>query len=949
MKNFSILATASVIAFAAALPAHAQSEAPLNPQPVPQSAQSATVEDIIVTGSRIARPGFEAPTPVTAVQTSDLARQAPGAIADGLNQLPQFQNSINTQSRATSTGGAQNTGNYLNMRALGPNRVLVLQDGLRMPVSGNNGGVDISLVPSMLIERVEVVTGGASAIYGSDAVSGVVNFILDKHLTGLKGLAQGGIATNGHFPSYRLGLAGGVSLMDDRLHIVASAERYYTAPLDRRYLPIIGQTWSLNGNGTAGSPFAAINGTRTTLLSNQGIVASGPLAGQFNANGDIVPLNLGTPTSVPGISIGGDGGIFDQLNGTTASSQLMNQFFVRPEYDFGSGIIGFVSVGYNTSKYKGNPGALFVRQIRIFNDNAYLKPAQVAALGSTSSFDVGRIFTEGPQHDVTQKSDSLVINAGLKGNLGGSFKWDIGYSHSKTDFYSGQRDIQFSKFYASVDAVRDPVSGNIVCRPTLDPDPAIRARYASCAPLNIFGNNGTNAAKEAAYDYFWDTSFFKTKNKMDSIQATLTGDLFKLPAGAVSFALGAEYRHVSIDQTSNGDPSIAIDFTGLRGVLSNQRTKFRLNNNGVGNGSQNVKEIFGELDVPVLKDSGIGSLDLNGGIRLTDYSTSGRVTTWKVGSVFEPLEGLRFRGSYSRDIRAPTLFELFSAQQNSSQSFFDQLTGRNATLQIVSGGNAALKPEIAKTLTLGVVLRPVFLQGLSFSMDYYNIDIKAAISSPFTAQQILDNCAISNYTAPVCDNVVRPISATDPSPGNFPTAILVTNANLASQLVRGIDYELAYAFDLGGGRVSVRALATQVLKFNQQNAAGQPVRALAGTADFATTPLPKWRGVFDVTYVSGGFTAGIQERYIGSFDRSHVQYYVANHVPSIVYTDMNVSYKIPNKFGEVEMFAVVNNLLDTHPPITPAQQTAPGLFTPYYVNTYSPIGRTVTVGVRFKL
>lgn len=942
MKHFSILVTASVFALAAAMPARAQSQSPSQPQSEPQPA---TAADIIVTGSRIARQGFEAPTPVTAVQTADLARQAPGALADGLNQLPQFQNSINTAGRSTGTAGAQNTGNYLNMRALGTNRVLVLQDGQRMPVSGNNGGVDVSLVPSMLIERVEVVTGGASAIYGSDAVSGVVNFILDKHLTGLKGLAQGGIGTDGHIPSYRFGLAGGVSLMDDRLHIVASAERYYTGPLNRRYFPAIGEAWSLNGAGSPASPFSAISGTRSTLLSNQGIVASGPLAGQFNSNGDIVPLNPGTPTTVGGISIGGDGGIFDQLNGTTGSSQLMNQFFVRPEFDFGGGIVGFASVGYNTSKYLSNPGGGFIRQIRIFSDNAYLKPGQVAALGSTPSFDVGRIFTDGPMHDINQQSDSLVINAGLQGKIGSSFKWDIGYTHSQTDFHSSQRDIEFSKFYASVDAVRGP-NGNIVCRPTLDPDPAIRNRYADCVPLNLFGNGNGNPA---AYDYFWDTSRWDSTNKMDSVQATLTGKLFQLPAGDVSFAAGAEYRELSMVQTSNADPRIPIDFTGLRGVLANQRTKFRLNNTGVADGSQNVKEVFGELDIPVLKDSAIGSLDLSGGARLTDYSTSGKVTTWKVGGVFEPIKGLRFRGSYSRDIRAPTLFELFAAQQNSSQSFFDVLTNRNATLQLVTGGNPNLKPEIAKTLTLGMVVGPELIPGLNFSMDYYRIDINAAIAAPFTAQQILDNCALSNFTAPVCANVIRPISATDTSAGNFPTAILVTSANLANQLVEGIDFELTYGFDMGDGRVNIRTLATYMFEFDQQNAAGQPTRKLAGTADFALTPLPKWRGVFNVGYTNGGLTAGIQERYIGSFDRSHVQAYTDNRMPAIFYTDMNVSYKIPNKFGEVELFGVINNLFDQKPPLAPAVQTAPGLFPPYYVNTYSLIGRTVTAGVRFKL
>ena len=227
----------------------------------------------MVTGSRIARPGFEAPTPLTTVTTEDLARQAPGALADGLNQLPQFQNSTTTASRSTGTGGAQNTGNYLNMRGLGTNRVLVLQDGQRMAPTGNNGGVDVSLIPSMLIENVDVVTGGASAVYGSDAVSGVVNFVLNKRMEGLKIQAQGGTGTGASVDSYRVGAAGGMAFLDDRLHVVASAERYHTVPLYRRYFPIMAEGWTVNGLGTAASPLptSAVHG-RSRLR----MVASSP-------------------------------------------------------------------------------------------------------------------------------------------------------------------------------------------------------------------------------------------------------------------------------------------------------------------------------------------------------------------------------------------------------------------------------------------------------------------------------------------------------------------------------------------------------------------------------------------------------------------------------------------------------------------------------------------------
>lgn len=932
MRNTTSIVVALVMTAAASAQA---------PEPAPDD----ELGEVIVTGTRIARPGFEAPTPLTTMSTEELARKAPGALADGLNQLPQFMNSISTTARSTGTGGAQNTGNYLNMRALGTNRVLVLQDGQRMATSGNNGGVDVSLIPSMLIQNVDVVTGGASAVYGSDAVSGVVNFVIDKRMEGLRVVAQSGTGTGdvSELDSYRFGAAGGMSFLGDRLHVVASAETYHTDPLERAYFPIMAEGWTVNGTGaTAANPFRNISGTRSLTLTTGGIVTTGPFAGQqFDPSGNLVPFNRGTPTTIAGVTIGGDGGYFSQEKGkgTTGSSQTMNQFFIRPEYEFSGNIVGFVSVGYNSSNYEANPGGGFIRQIRFFNDNAFLTDAQRTALGATPSFDMGRIFTEGPQHLTIQESDSLVMNAGLSGRFGETFTWNVGIGHTETEFTSSQRDIEFSKFYASMDAVRDS-AGNIVCRVLLDPNPDIRARYQGCAPANAFGEGHVSAE---AYDYFWGTSSWSTTNEMDSIQASVSGDLFEMPAGPLSFAAGAEYREVSLVQTSNANPAIAIDYTGLRGVLPTQLAKFRLTNNGVADGSQDVAEVFAEVNVPVLKDSALGSLELSGAARLTDYSTSGEVTTWKLGALFDPVESVRFRATISQDIRAPSLFELFAAQQNASQSFSDPLTGRNISVQLISGGNPDLVPEEARTFTGGVVLKPTFAPGLSFSADYFDIDITGAIAAPFTAQQILDNCAQSGYTSPVCALTRRA-----PAPDNTLQAILLFSDNLASQVVRGIDFEAAYGFEMGKGRTNIRAIWTRMLDFDQTNAEGQATRHLVGTADNALLPLPESKGLVEFNYTGDKLKAGIQARYIGSFDRSHVQFYEKNRVPSVTYADLNFSYGFESGSALFELFGVVNNLFDKEPPLTPAVQTAPGLNPPYYVNTYDLIGRTVTVGMRLK-
>ena len=803
MQKAGLLAVTSGLALAISSNAAAQT-APAGSAEVDEL----TAQDILVTGSRIPRVGVDAPTPVTAVQVEALVRAAPGTIADGLNQLPQFQNSVSGATRGTGTAGAQNSGNYLNLRSLGPNRVLVLQDGQRMPVSGNNGGVDVSLIPSMLIKRVEVVTGGASAVYGSDAVSGVVNFILDKELTGLKFIGQGGYNTDGNVPSYRLGVAGGISLLDDSLHIVASAERNYRSPLYRRWFPATAQGWGLTGAGSAASPFVAVSGIRATTLSAQGIVATGPMAGQFNSNGDLIPFNAGTPTTVAGINIGGDGGYFDQTVGTVGAGLASNQFFVRPEYDFGNGMKAFVSVSYNTSVAKADPGQGFIRAVTIFSNNAYLTPAQQARLGTTPSFNVGRIFFDGPTHAIHQTSKSTIINAGLEGSVTSTVKWSAGYTHAVTNFTSTQRDIEFQKFYASMDAVRAP-NGSIVCNATLSADPVIAARYAGCVPFNPLG---LGRGSQAGYDYFWSKSTWTARNKMDNFQASLTGTLLTLPAGPLSFAIGGEHRTVSLNQGSNADPRTPPNFTGLRGVISTQLTKFRLTNNGVASGSQKVSEFFGELKVPVLERSAIGSLSLNGAARLTDYSTSGQAKTWKLGAVFEPLDGVKFRGTVSRDIRAPSLFELFAAQQNASQSFFEfQDRAESRRLQLLTGGNPRAEAGNRqddycrhRAYTIGSA-GPQHLAGL-LSHQYRWRDCPAlhGAADPRSLQRF-GQChgrylQVRRSSDQRDQHGYQQFPALDPAGFGQPGA---------TSSVKGLDFEMAYGFDAGGGRANVRPAGDQ--------------------------------------------------------------------------------------------------------------------------------------------
>lgn len=237
--------------------------------------------------------------------------------------------------------------------------------------------------------------------------------------------------------------------------------------------------------------------------------------------------------------------------------------------------------------------------------------------------------------------------------------------------------------------------------------------------------------------------------------------------------------------------------------------------------------------------------------------------------------------------------------------------------------------------------------------------------NPHTSSDILNLCnasivATGSASGITCQYVTRPISQTGTATNNFPTSLTLVSDNLAKQAVRGLDFELSYRTELGSGQLNTRLLASRMLEFSQTNAPGLINRHFEGTADNAGLPLPKWRGTLDVTYTNGGLTAGISERYIGSFDRSHPTFnnsgaltfgnvYAQNKVPVILYTDLNLSYKIKSGFGDVELFTVVNNLLDQKPPVTPSVNVSPGLTPPYYVNTYSLIGRYVTAGIRVKI
>jgi outer membrane receptor protein involved in Fe transport len=557
-----------------------------------------------------------------------------------------------------------------------------------------------------------------------------------------------------------------------------------------------------------------------------------------------------------------------------------------------------------------------------------------------------KLFDEFGPIPSRERVKNYQATTGIDGKVG-AFKWDLTYSHGKTVFDLYQpNQFEQTKLAAALDAVVDPASGRIVCRPTLSTDATVRANYAGCVPLNPFGYG---AASTAARDYVMGVSTYRASTVTDDAVIGLSGDLFRLPAGAVSVALGAEYRKQSLNLTSNSNPAVNQDLTGLRGLAANA-TRFYLTNTGVASGSNTVKEVFGEVAVPVLKDiPGIESFDLNGAIRYTDYSTSGGVTTWKIGGIWKPIDGLTFRATKSRDIRAPTLFDLFAGSQFIQTALLDPLTNTSGSFFQRQSGNPNLQPEIGNTLSLGSVFQPRFLPGFSLSVDYYKIKITGAIAT-LGAPQLLLDCFQSNGTAPSCASISRPISSTNTTAANFPTQVLVAGVNIATLETRGIDIDASYRTRLGNGSLDLRVYANYVDSYRTQQSNNQPSIQYAGYSTLggrADTTIPKFKASVSANYDSDSFGLFVQENMTGKIKLGPTLIYAQPGLREFFTTDATLTLHPKIARGTWDFFLTVNNVFDATPPQF-FVNTVPGLGVGTLINLYDSTGRQFTAGVRFR-
>ncbi|HTK35030.1 MAG TPA: TonB-dependent receptor [Caulobacteraceae bacterium] len=932
----------------------------------PQPGASGDVDAVVVTGSRIVRDGYEAPTPVTVLTVADLLATTPTNIADALNKLPALSPQFTPQA---NTGAAAPAGNFLNLRGLGQNRTLVMLDGVRVPATNTTGTVDVNTLPQALVQRVDIVTGGASAIYGSDAVGGVVNYILNTKFNGFKGSVQGGISTYGDAPSGKVSLAFGTKLLD-RGHFEASYEHNQSAGLDQSDRDYTRLTPGYAGAGTDANPFILYNNLRMSTTTLGGFISAPTGATpaqtaalataignqQFVGAGTLAVFNNGGATGTPGLQIGGDGAYVS--DGQLVKPVKTDNLFARFDYDVGHGITAYAQLAYGLSQtnYLIPPAA---QAVTVISGNPYLPANVQAALTAASA--PGRpatfVLTSLPQNlydmRLTHQWDAdLSTTFGLKGRaFDDAFSWNAAYTHGKGHTHvENDNNINTSRFYAALDAVKDP-SGNIVCAVSLTSSASL---YPGCVPFNFIGYGNESPASLA---YVMQNTAYDIINKIDELSGSLSGTAFNDWAGPVSVSVNGEARWVSLTETTDASPNTPPQLTGLR------QTWVAAGRNALGpslpfvgattaaqQGSNSVWEVGGETVVPLLKDLPLAkNLEFSGALRYTEYSSSGPATTWKVGLSYQPIDDLRLRATESRDIRAPTLFDLYQAQTTSTATGTDPTTNKTYAVNQYSGGNPNVKPEVATTKTLGVVYSPSWLPRFRMSLDYYSINIVNGISNSIPAigatgiNVALQGCAAG--IAIYCQAVPKDAAGNLLQINAFPI-------NLAQQYTRGWDLEASYGFDMSDirakwvGHTDLRLLATYSPTNLTIAAPGQPAAASALSAPL----VPRVTG--NVNYSLGAFRASWQ---IG-FTASHrialpsltPVIYAVPFASSVVTHDLNLSYSFKaEKKRSLEAFLTINNLFNHAPTlIPPAPTTTPGSQAPTSGGP-SPLGRYFTAGLRF--
>ncbi|WP_233999740.1 TonB-dependent receptor domain-containing protein [Porphyrobacter sp. TH134] len=946
----------------------------------PAIAQDAAVEDaeataeasesIVVTGSRISNPNLELSSPVSFVSEDDIAFQQPVSIEQVLRQLPSAVPSIGAQ-----TNNGNNGSSRLNLRGLGTNRNVILLNGRRVTPRDTDGVVDLNVIPIALLKRVDVLTGGASTVYGADAVAGVVNFITRDDFEGFDARFAQGITERGDGENFRADLTMGASFDDGRGNAVLSFGYVNTKPVlqGNRDFSLVSRS-SVTG-GEEGSPGAVPASIGFPFIGR--VTPDGQFAAGAQNNYNFNPLNIfQTPQDLYSIYTQANYEITDGIEAYAEGMYVKSVVEVNlaPSGSFG-----------NTVTTPLNSPFLSAQQ-RDFLCNAAVGVAgsgiaagtdcgAAIAAGTPVTVAVNRRFVESGPRIQRFETDMFNLTGGFRGGLTDTLNWDVHGTYGRSNGAE-----QRTNWYL-LSRLRAGVAG---C-PT--------GSAAGCVPFNVFGPEGSITQEmlnsiEVPTRAFRDTTFL-------NVAGTIDGDFGVASPFAetpISFALGAEYRRYTAGSEGDGISRVPGEVLGAGAAALPIRGDF------------NSKEFFLEAVAPLVEDKPFFyNLTLEGGVRYADYSTVGGTWTWKAGGSWSPIEEIKFRGVYTQAIRAPNIAELFQPQvtgltgrtSDPCQGTLAAVTARGANfpdlcraqlalvgapttllgsipgpaagqIQQTTGGNPDLDAERARTLTAGVVFTPDILSSFSFSVDYFRIKVTDAITTP-TQGDIIDGCFQPTPVPGTCDLTRRnPLDGSLSGPANTTFGPFLGLSNLGTIETSGIDFALNAAQDFDFGQISIGTFATYTMENLFQATPRSINRECVGYFSVnCGNPQPEVSATTRLTYTSTSRETDVSLfwRYLSAVEVEPVApnpqlptgtpttagpaafFADYRNISSFNYFDLALRQAV---IDNLTLTLSVQNLFDRDPPIVGAQAGGAG---PNSGNTfpavYDPLGRRFVVGVQF--
>jgi outer membrane receptor protein involved in Fe transport len=869
----------SALAISAFIPTFARAQAETTPAADDVAAQTpaARPEEIIVvgTGSRLRSKDYQTASPIVSFGSDLLEKQGVTNVTNFLTGLPSLVGSSTSRDNSGDRAGIGYTGlNLLNLRNLGVDRTLVLINGRRQ-VAGVQGSqaVDINTIPVSLIERVDVLTGGASAIYGADGVTGVVNFVLKQNFEGVSAQAQAGISKYGDSGDRFAALTAGHNFAGGRGNVTLAYEYGSSDRLQTRDRPQFTGSRQIgffrNPDYTPNTPGVysrtPLNDVRYEWSSRQGAVDV-TFDGVPDFRGDGKPYNLGT--EIPGgYSRGSDDTLVSDYGNDLLPSIKRHVVNFNARFEVSPALKLFVETKYaNTKSYSlGQP--TFDYYLFVPQDNPYIPASIQAAIDP----NYGGVLVTRDNFDLGQRGENIKRETfrsviGAEGDLSSSLHYEVSYVFGRTDVTNHfVNDRYTDRFNAALDAVRDPATGQITCRVNLEPAaaPTITFKPGECRPINLFGEGRSDPA---GVDFVRANTTERSRITQHVVNASLSGNtssFFNLPGGPVGFVVGGEYRR----ESSRFVPD----------VLEQQGLTFS-NKLGITAGKFEVKEAFGELDLPLLKDKPFFHvLDISGAVRYADYTSTGGATTWKVDAAWAPIRDIRFRGTISQAVRAPNIGELYGAA-GQTYTFFDDpclpsnvglgkstrpancvalLTAagltpaqiasfedtRTVNIAGISSGNPNLQPEKARTWTAGVVIQPSFVRGLAIAVDWYDIKLKQAINT-VDAQKLAELCVDQpTIDNPFCASIVR-------APGSgLIVDYTVQPQNVAAFRTSGLELNVNYAFSIEKiGNFQLKLVGNYLNKLTFVDSPGAEPRSTLGE-----TYQPQYQAFLSASYQSGQF------------------------------------------------------------------------------------------------